>query len=774
MTNKNIDNIKNYANEIVTLESFVEAVRQMPGMYIGPLSNAGFLNMFREIFQNSLDELIKAAINLSPCNFIRVTYDESSNTVIVEDNGRGIPFGHIIRIFTSEHTSSNYKKNKGEYSSGRHGVGSKVVNALATEFIVESYILGEARRVEFRDMIPWEFGEKVIPNTENKQGTRITFRPCYDVMGKINITVTDIIAYIKTIFPLTPVNSKMHFTGIHKDGTVYEEDIINADGIISYLIMSTTSPIIKPIVLFNDTGEMKAEIAFTYDSNDLQAEHIVSFSNYCPTVSGTHVDGFIEGVCKFFREYMNKIYLSGNKNKKLSVVSNDIKTGLKAVVNVCHLEPNFTGQAKEILSNEDMFYFVRDLMVSSLDEWTKNNPNDLQKICKYLKDIAEIRLSADKEKVKLTSKYNSVLTGLPQKYIKPLTKKGVELIIVEGDSAGGGYRNERHETQGILPIRGKMPNAFTTTKEKFLANEEVKAILTILGTGYGRNCNPANSNVEKIILTPDADADGAHIRTLLLGLFLIHLTPLIEAGMVYAAVPPLFTIQKGNKNIYFVDRLDFVEYVQKLFSKQNTISTIKGVKLSDKEIISIIYNNGDYTYDMDVVSNRFAIDINLLETILINKNASIESLRDIIKQQYRFLDITKKNNTYILEGLLNSKYQTVFFNDQFMTDINKLYNTYIKNNQYMYYNINGEIKSLYNMMSLFQSTTPSGLTRNKGLGEMNPEQLAESTLYPSDNRVLIKYTMESASNEIERLKYLESNKSEFIKNIKVSRTELIG
>lgn len=776
MSNKKIiDNIKSYKEKFKTLKTFVEAVRKMPGMYIGPLSNAGFLNMFREIFQNSLDEMIKASIGQSPCDYIQVLYDEQSNTVTVQDNGRGIPFGIIVDVFTHEHTSTNYEKKLYEYSSGRHGVGSKVVNALSTMFIVESYILGEARKVEFTDFIPWEGGERVIPNPDNLQGTRITFNPCYEIMGEINVTITELLLYMKNMFALTPIGSKMHFTGIDRKGKIYEEDIINEDGIVSYLIMSTSSPLIKPVSVFNDTGEMRAEITFTYDSENPQEEQIISFSNYCPTI-GTHVEGFKEGLCKFFRDYMNKIYLNGNKNKKLSIVTNDIKTGLKAVVNVCHLNPNFIGQSKEILSNQDMFYFVRDLMMKSLDDWSKNNPSDLQKVCKYLKEIAEIRLKSDEGKEKLTKKYKaSTLTGLPQKYTKPTGKTGLELIIFEGDSAGDGYINVRHKpTQGIFPIRGKLPNAFTTPRQKFLDNEEVSGILNIIGAGIGKACDPSKSSVEKVILTPDADPDGDHIRTLLLALFLLYQLPLIEAGMIYASIPPLFGLPKGKKMRYFIDRLEFVEYVQNLFSKQNIVTTISGGKMSSKEITSIIYNNGDYTYDIGVICKRYAVNPNLLETIAVNKNDSIESLRNKIKEKYRFLDIVNKNGVYIIKGLLDSKYQTIFLNDHFMHDINKIYDTYVKNNPFMYYNVNGEVKSLYNLMKMFESSTPGGLTRYKGTGEMNPEQLAESTLYPSDDRVLIRYTTQSAQEEIERIKYLESNRYEFIKNVKVNRLDLIG
>ena len=451
MDSKMIENIKNYGSKIKTIESFVEAVRKIPGMYIGATGNPGFINMIREIFQNSIDQLER---NDSPCDHIWVYYDESTHTVIITDNGTGIPFDNIIRIFTSEHTSSNYDKEDGQYSAGVHGVGSKVTNALSSVFIVESYILGEARKVEFIDGKPWDKGELKIPNKNNLQGTTITFRPSYEVMGQITTTVMEVFNLVASILPLTRIGATIDFKGLDAQGKeVISEQMVNQDGIITDLILKTASPLVKPIIMKADTGKMKADIAFTYDSGSITSEESVSsFSNFCPTLGGTHVDGFMDGLTRFFREYMNKIYLSNNS--KLTVVNNDIKSGLKAIVVVSHIFPKFTGQAKQLLGNEDMVYFVKDLVYKSLEQWSKENPNDLQKLCKYFKEIAEIRVKSDESKIKLSTKYQtSLLTGMPKKYVKPSGNKNLELVIVEGDSALGSAKNSRcSDRQGLFPI----------------------------------------------------------------------------------------------------------------------------------------------------------------------------------------------------------------------------------------------------------------------------------------------------------------------------------
>lgn len=499
----NEKSIREYANLIKTINVFSVAVRQNPGQFIGYLKNKGFLNMYREIYQNAIDELIKDS---SPCDLVKVFYDERDHSVMVEDNGRGIPFGNIIRVYTSEHTSSNYTKQKGEYSSGLHGVGGKVVNALSSIFTVDSYVLGEARHVEFYKGLPWDKGEQVIPNKDNKQGTLVMFQPDYEIMGEITVTWQEIYDLTAKILMLTKRGAKVIFKAMDKKGNLHEETIINEDGIITDLIKKTSKPLIAPIYIADDNGTMKADIAFTYDSDDLNEANVTTFSNFCPTIGGKHLDGFMDGLCNYWRKYMNSVYLASSK-KKISVVNQDIKQGLKAIISVAHIKPIFSGQAKDILDNDDMYYFCRDLVSSAMDNWLKTNQNEVKKLCDFFKDAAEVRLNSEKEKVKLSTKYNtSRLTGMPAKYIKPEDpKKGAELIIVEGDSALGSIRNSRdNNIQGLFPIRGKIPNAFNTTKDKFLSNEEIASIITILGCGYGKNCDISKLRFKKVIIGTDA------------------------------------------------------------------------------------------------------------------------------------------------------------------------------------------------------------------------------------------------------------------------------
>lgn len=769
---KQIESIKNYADEIVTLESFFEAVRLRPGMYIGSIGAKGFLSMIREIFQNSLDEMMKAS---SPCNKVWVYYNEITNEVTVMDNGRGIPFGEIERIFSSQHTSSNYTKKKGEYSSGLHGVGSKVTNALSSIFIVKSFILGEGREFQFIDGKPWDKGELVIKKKDCpiQQGTIVYFRPCTDIMGEIQLPSGAVYEMIQNILMLTSLGSRVYFEALKSDGTVYKEEMVNEDGLLRDIINKTVNPLFKPIPIQFDNGENKVDLLFTYDSENFHEEKITAFANFCPTVAGTHIDGMIDGIVTYFKDYMNKIFL---KNSKLSVINTDIKCGLIGIIHISCLNPIFDGQSKETLANQEVYPFVKNLIVNSLNEWSKANPGDLQKICRYLKDIAEVRVKQDESKIKISNKYKSdaLSGGLPAKYAKPKINKDIEFFIVEGDSAAGSIKNIRTSNQGLYQIRGKVPNAFTTNKKDFLENEEISGIISIIGAGYGKKFDITKTNVSKVIFATDADADGAHIRSLLLKLFLLYMRPMIEDGRIYTAVPPLYGLKLNKNNMkYFITMIDYIKYTEKEFSKNNTLTTIDGKVLNTNDIIDILYNNADYYADLYNMSNRYALNPYLVEMVLCNLDKDFKSLDKIIKSNFRFMKYNQIiNKVPVFKGLINQQSQTLILNEQFLNDF-KFIIEQIRKNKYMYFNVNGSVKSLYGVMELYtkQNNSANNITRYKGLGEMNPIQLEESTTNPS-NRTLIRYNIEDVEKEIEAMQAMENNKFSIIENINITKRDI--
>ena len=509
--------IASYGENIVSFKDDIEAIQRLPGVFISHLNDMGELTLIREIFQNATDQLSDPN---SPCDKVQLFYNEKTLETTVIDNGMGIPFDDMIRIYTKSYTSGNYIKKKGVYKSSTHGIGSKAANALSETFIVESYRYdGEARRIEMHEGRTDKKEPEKIPNPNKFQGTKVYFVPSA-ILGDINLKWNTVYNMMRNIIALTPIGSKVEFEAIDKAGNIHKETIVNNDGMMYFIIKNTKSPIISPVRVIEDTGEMMLDCLITWDAAALSDPSIdMSYVSYCNYSQQTaqdskNITGTIKGITSWFCDYMNKIYLV-NSRAKTRVVPNDVKTGLSIVINSGVLEPIFGGQAKETLTNEEMDPFCKDVIVRGLDEWSKNNPNDLQKVAKFIHSIAQIREKADKEKVKISANYeSSAFSGLPSKYTKPTGKDHLELFICEGDSAKSPIIKCRDtSTQGVYPIRGKIISAFSHSAKEVFNNAEKQGILNIL---FGKKVyTPANvkeltiddCKFEKVVFTTDADID---------------------------------------------------------------------------------------------------------------------------------------------------------------------------------------------------------------------------------------------------------------------------
>lgn len=776
--------VDNYSDKIVQIKEFVEAVRVRPGMYIGPLGGPGFLNMMREVFQNAMDQMVSEK---SPCNLVSIVYDmRGEQTVTISDNGLGIPFQDIIRVYTEQHVSKNYTKEKGDYSAGLNGIGAKATNALSEWFIVESYhYSGKAKRVEFKRGRVVK--EKDIPNKDGRQGTVVSFSPDRSIMGDTYLESSILYLLIRDMLSLTAIGNKVDYTSIAENGKIYHEVMVNEDGIMTNLYGKCPNRLIDPIIIGRDTGTMKIDAAFTFDSENIDGENVTAYANMCPTSTeprNTHVKGFLDGICSWFVKHMNTIWLS--EKAKTKVTANDIRAGLSAIISAFHLEPEFTGQAKEVFSNKDYESFAKSTVIEGLDDWARNKPSELQKVCKYLKDIADARMRADAEKVKVTAKYQkNVTTGLPEKYSKPTgpASLGWELIIVEGDSAGGTAKDGRDEKrQGIFPIRGKILNVFDATPEKIANNIEIMGIRDILGAGFGKSFDINKVKYKKIIFMADADADGAHIDSLLLLLFLKFFPGLIESGMVYKAVPPLYGIRKKKDMRYFTERIDYAKYTQRLFFQNHIVTEMNGKPISAQKFTNLLVEYEDYIYNMTEISNRYKIDPDLLG-LLVESHVKKDSFKKIQKQissMYRFLNeenIVKIGNTIKIKGLIGDNVQTVFYNDKFTKDCEHIVPFMEKAiiGSETHFLLDGNPISLYWLVKNAQESNADGVYRFKGLGEMNGDDLSEAVLHPESNRLLIRYTTDNIKDDIQIIRSLESDKKKILAHIeKVNRIDLLG
>lgn len=768
------DNINNYASQIITIEDRVKAIRQNIGVYLGRTGNFGFRNMIREIGQNGFDEINK---DESPATEMTIMYDERNKQVTVKDNGRGIPFGNMKRVFYDLNTGSNYKKELFCYSSGAHGQGAKVTNAICKEFHVDSYIFGKHKRIDFKEGHPVGDEYFVKDNCPaDAQGTTITFIPSEEVLGPLSVTCQDVLDLIISLFPINKLGCKVNFKGITLDGKVIEDTFVNIDGLTTNLIIKTTTPIIAPISIVRDTGEQRVELSFTYDIDSMGGYDITTYANFCPTTGGTHLKGFIDGITKYFKNYMNKIYLANSKKKDFAVNNNDILTGLQGVIHTCSLHPIFSGQCKEELGNEEMAPFVRDTIVEELDNYFANNNADLQKLCKYFKDVAEVRLNAEKGKMKLAKSYNaSAVTGLPRQYVKPRAKKGpFELIIVEGKSAKGPAVNGRDDNQALFPVRGKTPNPFTTTTKKILANEEIGGIFQIIGCGVGKSCDIEKSKFDKIIIATDADPDGNHIAVNLSSTFAIYTPQLVQAGMLYKVVPPLYSVKKGKEQIFFSTRIDYVEYMQEIFSKSNKL-IVNGKKMKPKEISQMAYNNIDYTYELECMARNYALNPRFLESIIKYSHLDFKKMKKKLKSLYgHTVDIYNQDNFIHVVGLVDNVYQMLIITDRFKLESKYIKDKYLYDSSSEYVINNTKCLWLYDLMKMFDNNgTNMKVTRYKGLGELNAKDLRETTLL-DNNRTLIQYTMESIKEDIKKLRSYDSDKKKLIKDSVATRSDLLG
>lgn len=314
-----------------------------------------------------------------------------------------------------------------------------------------------------------------------------------------------------------------------------------------------------------------------------------------------------------------------------------------------------------------------------------------------------------------------------------------------------------------------------------MANEEIASMITLFGCGYGKNCDISKLKWDKIIIGTDADADGGHIRTLIVKFILLYCPAIIQGGYLYSSVPPLYGIQESSgkkaKTRYFTEMIDYVKYLQNLFIKTNDLKDSKNKSMTKSEITAILYRNMDYVKNLQIVSDIFAIDPTLLEYILGNITLPLESnkistLKKVITKKGKFLDVRKEKNTIVIDGLYNEKYHRIFLNDKFINKCQDLLDHI--NNSPKEFILNGAKITLYELMCSFKKVEPKNLKRYKGLGEMNPSQLFESTFDPSDttNRTLIQYTMESAKEEIETMRILNNNTRELLNDIRIKKADI--
>ncbi len=541
------------ADQIQVLEG-LEAVRKRPGMYIGSTSGKGLHHLVWEIVDNSIDEALAGY-----CDEINVIIEED-NSITVKDNGRGIPVGiqekmgrpAVEVIMTVLHAGGKFGGGGYKVSGGLHGVGASVVNALSTNLDVLVHRDGNIYSIKFeRGAVTQEL--KVVGTTD-KTGTITHFKPDGEIFTETLEYEYDILA--TRLRELAFLNRGIKIT--IKDNRVEnkQNEYYYEGGIKSYVEhLNRTKEVIhdEPIYIEGERDGISVEVALQY--NEGYTDSIYSFANNIHTYEGgTHESGFKTGLTRVINDYARKNGLIKENDTNLS--GEDVREGLTAIVSIKHPDPQFEGQTKTKLGNSEVRTITDSLFSSHFEKFLLENPQVGKKIVEKGLMAARARLAAKKARELTRRKSALEVSSLPGKLADCSSKDPSisELYIVEGDSAGGSAKQGRdRHFQAILPLRGKILNVEKARLDRILSNNEVRSMITAIGTGIGEDFDIAKARYHKIVIMTDADVDGAHIRTLLLTFFYRYIRKILEAGYVYIAQPPLYKVQQGKKVRYAYD-----------------------------------------------------------------------------------------------------------------------------------------------------------------------------------------------------------------------------
>jgi len=716
----------------------LEAVRKRPGMYIGDTSTKGLHHLVYEVVDNSIDEAMAGF-----CDTIKVTLTKEGSAVI-EDNGRGIPvtehptekISAATVVLTVLHAGGKFDKDTYKVSGGLHGVGVSVVNALSKDLHLTIFKDKEVHTQSFQEGIPTAILE--TGDRTNKHGTKIEFWPDDSIFTESVTFQKEIL--MKRFKELCYLNPKITIDfRDERDGT---KEMYHFEGGIKQFVedMNTKAPLSTAQFFQGKADDIEIDIALMYC--DADSEKSLSFVNNIKTADGgTHEAGFRAGLTRSMSSYISKNANAKEKNTKIT--GDDCKEGLIAIVSVRVPEPQFEGQTKGKLGSSYVRPLVQKFFSENFNKYLEENPIEAKAIMAQVLLAARGRDAAKRAKDLVKRKDNMSIGTLPGKLADCQSKDPElsEIYLVEGDSAGGSAKQGRDRVfQAILPLKGKILNVEKARLEKILKSDEIKNMITALGCGIGEEFDEEKLRYHKVIIMTDADVDGSHIQTLLMTFFFRFLKPIIEKGYLYLAQPPLYRYKKGKNETYLKDEKSLNDYLI-----ENGISAIESTTMGQADLVDLFKLVAYYRMTLKEIEKRFALPevirymIENPDVIGTNNKALAKTIEAYIKELgYNILNKT------ITEDVIHMFVQTKDGLEELIVDevlfTNPHYNEAIHINQKIQEHITDEFEDqdLLTLFELVESTAKKGayIQRYKGLGEMNPEQLWETTMTPENRRLL--------------------------------------
>ncbi|MDW8434002.1 MAG: DNA topoisomerase (ATP-hydrolyzing) subunit B [Aquificaceae bacterium] len=757
---KNItQEITGYAETDIKAITGLQHVRLRPSMYIGDVGERGLHHLIWEILDNAVDEHMAGYASQ-----ITVTI-HADGSVGVEDDGRGIPVGihpetgvpAVQMVFTMLGAGGKFDKKVYRYSGGLHGVGASVVNALSEWLMVEVYRDGKINKQEYRRGEPL-YELKVVGNT-TKRGTKVVFKPDPEVFETTKIKLDLVERRLRELAYLNPeCTFKLIDEKTGKEQTFRFEKGI--EELVRFLSAGKEKLFDEVIRIKGEKDGVYVDIAFGYTKD--YKEVVETFVNNIKTLEGgTHLTGFRSGLTKAVMKILPNIKLQ--KELKETITGEDLREGLVVVISCKVPEPQFEGQTKTRLGNQNVKNVVESLVYEYLSEYFDKNRDVFRLIVEKAIESALAREAAKKAKELVRRKSPLEDTSLPGKLADCSEKdpSQSEIFIVEGESAGGSAKQARdRRTQAILPLRGKILNVEKARLDKVLSNEEVRTIVSSLGCGIGEDFDSSRLRYHRIILMTDADVDGSHIRTLLLTFFYRYMPGLIEAGHLYIAQPPLYRVKKGKKVQYVKDDKELESILLKSLEEEALLIDSIGRQYRGESLVGVLKRVKEMEEGYRVMAKLKGEDV---ISSLLRLNFSEQDLRDhqSLQEKLRALDdmlphmhvatnYDDREDAYELVFKDKRTGKRVLVDVDFLSSLS--YRILLEGHE-----LGLPVRLIHekrqvdveNLMELYSKAVELAkesfeIQRYKGLGEMNPEQLWETTMNPTTRR-LLKVTIEDAA-----------------------------